>query len=262
MRASNQLFARYRPLAPSVALAFVTAAYPLGAQATAELPAARDLIARYATATNGAAVMAKHSTVRSTGRFELPGTGITGDVEILQGRPNKSLLRITIPAVGEILKGFDGTTGWEMNPIQGPRVLDGQELDAMREEASFGRSSREGPAVASAQTMERTEMNGEACYRVKLVWKSGRETFDCYSVATGLLVATQARQETQMGTVDLTSLIGDYKDFGGQKVATRLAQQVMGREQVITIDAVQYDAADAAAFELPPAIKALAQKKP
>jgi hypothetical protein len=65
-----------------------------------------------------------------------------------------------------------------------------------------------------------------------------------------------------MGTVELTSLIGDYKDFGGQKIATRITQQAMGNDQVLTIDTVTYDVADPSRFALPPAIKALADRKP
>jgi hypothetical protein len=146
--------------------------------------------------------------------------------------------------------------------MQGPRIVTGRELDAIREESSFGASSRQGPNVASAETMEKTEMNGEPCYKVKVTWKSGRETFDCYSVASGLLIASVGKQESPMGTVEVTNLISDYKDFGGQKIATRLTQQVMGNEQVLIINTVDYDAADAASFEMPAAIKALAEKKP
>ena len=137
-----------------------------------------------------------------------------------------------------------------------------EKLEAVREESTFGASTRQGPNVASAETVEKTEMNGEACYKVKLVWKSGRETFDCYSVASGLLIASIGKQDTPMGSVDVTNLLSDYKDFGGQKVATRLTQQVMGQEQVLRINNVEYDAADPALFEMPAAIKALAEKKP
>jgi len=119
-----------------------------------------------------------------------------------------------------------------------------------------------GPNVASAETLERTEMNGEACYKVKVVWKSGRETFDCYSVASGLLVATVAKQESPMGTVEVTNLVSDYKDFGGQKIATRLTQQAMGQEQVLVLMSVDYDAAPDSTFRMPAAIKALVEKKP
>jgi hypothetical protein len=241
----------------------VVAASPVAAQAPASpLPAAKDLITKYANATNSAAVLAKHSSVRTKGKFEMAAAGMSGDLEIAQARPNKSVMRITLPGVGEILQGYDGKTGWSVNPMVGPRLASGRELDAMREESDFGMSSRQGPNVVSAETVERAEMNGEACYKVKLVWKSGRETFDCYSVASGLLVASVAKQETPNGPVEVTNLLSNYRDFGGQKIATRITQQVMGQEQVLTIDSVDYDVADASAFALPPAIKALSEQKP
>lgn len=238
---------------------FVTV--PVAAQGPAALPPAKDLIAKFVAATNGTAVMAKHQSVRSKGRFELPAAGMSGDLEISQARPNKTMMRITVSAIGQIEQGFDGTTAWSINPMQGPRVLTGRELDVIREESIFGTSSRQGPNVTSAETVEKTEMNGEPCYKVKMVWKSGRETFDCYSVASGLLIASMGKQESPMGTIDVTNLISDYKDFGGQKIATRLTQQVMGNEQVLIINTVDYDVADPSVFEMPAAIKALVDKK-
>lgn len=226
------------------------------------LPAAKDLIAKFVTTTNSGPVMAKHTSVRTKGRFEMAAQGISGDLEISQARPNKTMLRINLTGLGLVETGFDGTTGWNINPMQGPRIMTGKELDAIREEASFGSSSRQGPNVASAETVERTQMNGEACYKVKVVWKSGRETFDCYSVASGLLVASVGKQESPMGTAEVTNLISEYKEFGGQKIATRLTQQVMGAEQVLIISGVEYDVVDASTFEMPAAIKALAEKKP
>ena len=250
-----------RRFAAAAGLTMVATA-PAAAQGSAALPPAKELIAKFVAATNATAIMAKHQSVRTKGRFELPAAGVSGDLEISQARPNKTMMRINVSSIGQIEQGFDGTTAWSINPMQGPRLMTGRELDAVREESSFGTPSRQGPNVASAETTEKTEMNGEPCYKVKMVWKSGRETFDCYSVASGLLIASTGKQESPMGTIEVTNLISDYKDFGGQKVATRLTQQVMGNEQVLIINTVDYDAADPAAFEMPAAIKALVEKKP
>ena len=249
----------------STAAAFaisLVAAIPSVAQAQGALPSAKELIAKAAAATNTAAVMAKHTSVRTKGRFEMPAQGVSGELEIAQARPNRSMMRINLTGIGLIENGFDGTTAWQLNPLQGPRVLSGREFDAIREESAFGASSRQGPNVASAETVERAQMNGEPCYKVKVVWKSGRETVDCYSVASGLLVATVSKQESPMGTMEVTNLVSDYKDFGGQKIATRLTQQAMGQEQVLVITTVDYDAAPDSTFAMPAAIKALVEKKP
>ena len=241
----------------------VVSAALVGAQApTPSLPPAKALLAKFASATNTAAVMAKHQSVTTKGKLEMPAAGISGDLEITQARPNKTVMRINLTGIGAVEQGFDGTTAWSLHPMTGPRILSGRELDAVREESSFGVSSRQGPNVASAETVEQVEMNGEACYKVKIVWKSGRETFDCYSVASGLLIAAVVKQESPMGTIEVTNLIGEYKDFGGQKIATRIAQQAMGQEQVMTFTGIEYDTASESAFAMPPAIKALADKKP
>jgi hypothetical protein len=235
---------------------------PLVAQAPSALPSAKELIAKHVAATNVSAVMAKHTSVITKGKIEVPSAGVSGDVQMTQARPNKAVMRVNLAGIGLIEQGFDGTTGWSLHPMTGPRLLTGRELDTMREETSFGVSSRQGPNVASAETVEKTQMNGEACYKVKITWKSGRESFDCYSVASGLLVAVVAKQEGPTGAIEVTNLISDYKDFGGQKLATRIAQQAMGQEQVMTFTGVEYDAAPDSAFAMPPAIKALAEKKP
>ncbi len=240
----------------------IVAVAPAAAQGPAALPPAKDLIAKFVAATNATAVMSKHQSVRTKGRFEVPAQGVSGDLEISQARPNKTMMRINVGSIGQFEQGYDGTTAWAINPMQGPRLMTGRELDTMREESSFGTASRQGPNVTSAETVEKTEMNGEPCYKVKMVWKSGRETFDCYSVASGLLIASMGKQESPMGTVEVTNLVSDYKDFGGQKIATRLTQQAMGNEQVLIISTVDYDAADPAVFEMPAAIKALVEKKP
>lgn len=262
MRVSTQNRRLVRRTMAAYGLTMVTAA-AVGAQGQATaLPPAKELIAKFVAATNGPAVLAKHTSVRTKGRFEMAAQGVSGDLEMSQARPNKTVLRIDIPGIGQLEEGFDGTTGWSINPMQGPRLKSGRELDTVREESSFGTSSRQGPNVTSAETVEKTELNGESCYKVKVVWKSGRETFDCYSVASGLLVASVGKQESPMGTMEVTNLVSDYKDFGGQKIATRLTQQVMGQEQVLRITTVEYDAADPATFQMPAVIKALTEKKP
>ena len=48
---------------------------------------------------------------------------MSGDLEISQARPNKTMMRINVTGIGQIEQGFDGTTGWSINPMQGPRVM-------------------------------------------------------------------------------------------------------------------------------------------
>jgi hypothetical protein len=145
--------------------------------------------------------------------------------------------------------------------MQGPRVLEGKELEQLREDAGPSAMLRASDRIRSAETVELTSMGGQACYKVKITYNSGRESFDCYSPETGLLVGMTQTQESPMGSVQVTTLFDDWKEFGGLKTATKMRQQMLGQEQVLTIDRLEFDRADdAKAVEAPEQIKPLVKR--
>lgn len=222
-----------------------------------ELPAAADLIARYREAVGGAGVLDGRQSLRSTGQFSMPAAGLVADFEAHAARPNRTSMRVTIPGFGEIRSGYTGEVGWSMNPAEGPRLLQGGEAVQSADEADFESILRLPSSIASMTTVDRTSLAGRDCYRVRLVWVSGRETFDCYSPETGLLVGTMTTQETSLGTLDAVTLYDDYRDFDGVMMAGRVTIQVMGVEQVITVSEVQFDVAADEATAPPAEIQAL-----
>jgi hypothetical protein len=164
---------------------------------------------------------------------------------------------VTIPGLGTIRNGFDGTVGWEVSPLTGARLYEGAELTAMLEQLDRRGAVRDPALFRSMETVERTEMGGQPCYRVRLVWQSGREGFDCYHVESGLMVANTSTQESPMGTMTMTTTFADFKTFGGVLMAARIEQQVMGQTQVMTLREVEFTPLDAEAFAPPAEIRAL-----
>jgi hypothetical protein len=234
----------------------------VAAPAAASLPAAKDVIARYVTAVGGSKALLHVKSVRTTGVFEMPAAGLKGDVVVVQSLPNKMVMTTTIPGVGEINSGFNGEVAWSVNPMQGARLLEGRELEQLREESGIAAILRRAEMTSSMETVAKSEMQGQACYQVKVVYKSGRESTECYSVESGLLVGAVTKQTSPMGTVDVTTLVSDYKEIGGIKTAMKTTMQMMGQEQVMTFSKVEYDGPDdAKAFELPPAIKTMVEAK-
>lgn len=64
-----------------------------------------------------------------------------------------------------------------------------------------------------------------------------------------------------MGSVQVTTLFDDWKEFGGLKTATKLRQQMLGQEQVLTIDRLEFNRPeDAKAVEVPEQIKPLVKR--
>lgn len=246
-------------------LRFTAALVPLmvagtiaGAQTTTALPPAATLVARYADAVGAPAFLAAKSIV-TKGAMAMPAAGISATFQLTQVAPNQMSMVSEIPGMGKVEAGFDGTTAWSMDPMQGARVLAGSELDQIRDESDRRGSVRD-PAVFSAiETVADTTMNEQRCYLVKLTWKSGRDTWDCYSPESGLIVASRSVQKTAMGDIPVVTLFSDYRKFSGVTVATKTVQEAMGQQQILTIESVVLGDGAGVAITPPAAVQALAK---
>jgi hypothetical protein len=238
-----------------------TTTQPQATTTSSSLPTGRAIIDRYVKAIGGRDAVLRHNSIRYIGNFEMPAAGMKGNLTVVQAAPNKMAMTVDLPGMGQVVSGYDGTVGWSINPMQGPRVLEGKELEQLREDAGPSAMLRASDRIRSAETVELTSMGGQACYKVKITYNSGRESFDCYSPETGLLVGMTQTQESPMGSVQVTTLFDDWKEFGGLKTATKMRQQMLGQEQVLTIDRLEFDRADdAKAVEAPEQIKPLVKR--
>jgi hypothetical protein len=221
------------------------------------LPSARSILDRHIKAIGGKEAVLSHSSTRATGTFSVASAGMTGSVEVIAAKPDKSLVKISIPGVGEILEGYDGKSGWTLSPMTGPMLLEGKQLEEKRYDADFFSELHDDNRYTSMTTVEKTEFEGRPCYKVKLVRKNGGEDFEFYDVETGLKAGRIATRETPMGTITGTSVESDYKKFGNILQATMVKNTMMGMQQVITIASIEYDTVPPTAFEPPAEIKAL-----
>jgi hypothetical protein len=226
-------------------------------RATAQdLPDARAVLARYVQV-SGAAKAAEAPGSRTTGTFEMAAAGISGTLEAISSKDGRSLMLITIPGVGEIRQGAEPDFAWAMDPFQGPRIIEGDEFAQMKEQQDPQAQLRTAAFVTDAKTLERATMDGQPCVKLALTWKSGRKSTECYSEATGLLVASTGTQKSPMGDIETVTFYRDYKDFEGTKTATKVVQQVMGQEQVLTFTSFSFAAIPAERFAVPAEVKAL-----
>lgn len=242
-------------IATIASVAFLSSASAIAAQT---LPAASELIAKHITAVGGKDAISKLTSMQQKGTMEIPTMGLTAQTEMFMAQ-NRMSVKQTIPGLGEILQGFDGTTGWSTNPMQGPRLMTGAELDQTKEQAEF-QANMLYPAerFSTMETVALTDFNGEKAYKVRLVRKpSGRESFEYFSVASGLQIGSESTQESEMGKVQLTTTQGAYKQFGSLKLATRAEVQAGPNKIVMTVIDVVFNSVPATAFELPPQVKAL-----
>lgn len=233
-------------------------ALPLTAAAQ-QLPPAKQLVDRYVEVTGGRAAYMKHSSRTTEIEIEMPAMGMKMPMRLVQAAPNRMVTQAEMPGgAGTMRSGYDGTVGWQVNPMAGPSLMSGAELEQAVQQAEFHGQLNYDKLYQTMETVERTEMGGRPCYRVKLVTRSGRESWQCFDTETGLMVASGGKQESQMGTLDVTTLLSDYKEFDGIRIPTRASAQMMGQEMVTTIKSVSHAPVAASAFALPTEIQALA----
>jgi hypothetical protein len=219
------------------------------------------VLAKYRAAIGGEENIRKHTARTVTGTFEIPAQGMRGDLTVLAAAPDRMKLTISLPGLGDMQRGYNGTVGWSLDPAIGPRLLDGRELDELKHSADFYDDLHDLSRYASVTVLGKTAFEGQECYEVKLVRASGFEYTEYFNVETGLMVGVKMNASSQMGSIPVTTSVSDYKDFGGVLAPTVTRQKMMGLESVTTITAVKYDPIDPATFELPPAIAALAAQK-
>lgn len=235
------------------------AGVPMARAQTGDLPPARQIVDRFVTAIGGADAVRKHKSRRAVGTFSVPAQGLSGALELLAAAPDRQLVRISLSGIGEIQQGFDGRVAWSIDPMTGPRVLEGAARAQAQMDADFYSELHDGTRYTKMETVARTDFEGVAAYKVRLIRPSGEEDFEYFAVDTGLLVGSELTRISPMGPVPATSVISDYKPFGTIRLATRVVQRLMGMEQVITIATVEHDGVEELAFALPPPIRTLAK---
>lgn len=239
-------------------LAPLYAQAPAKTETASELPDAREIINRHIKAIGGREAILAHKSMHAIGTLLVPASGISGPMEVFgAANPDRVLVKTTIPGIGDIAEGFDGSHAWSMNPMTGAMLKVGKELTQTKLDADFYSELRDPQKYPVVKTLEKTTFDGRPCYKVSIKRIDGIEDFDFYDVASSLRAGSINTRETVMGTITMTTVEGGYKKFGKLTQAMAITQQVMGIEQKITLSTVEYDNVPASAFEPPAAIKAL-----
>lgn len=247
----------HRSFVVAAALAAVSVFASGQTGANAQLPSAKEVIARHVEAVGGAAAWKEIKSMRATGTFSLPAQKMSGTLDLMTARPARMRLRVTLEGVGKIESGYDGKVGWTIDPISGPAVLSGRELTEMADDSAFDALLYGPEFIKEFQPVGRENFGPTPAIKVKVVLKSGTEQFEYFDVATGVVLGFEGTRATPMGNVPTTEILSNYKSFGKVKLPTTIRQRALGFETEISIADVEFDTVPADAFDLPPVIRAL-----
>jgi hypothetical protein len=237
--------------------ALAVVAMPVIAAAQSSQPTVDQVVERYLQAIGGRAAVMGQTSSRTVARVELPAMGMAGNLEVLVASPGNMLQKMNFPGLGDSQAGVVGGRAWAIDPMQGARLVTGAEAEQNVHATDPTVAVRDPKHFTTREIVDEREYEGQRCIAVRFVWTSGRESVDCFSTETGLLVASSARMDSPMGAMEVLTIASDYKEFGGVKMPTKLRQSMMGMEQVITIESVEVGTVTAADIQPPAAIRTL-----
>jgi hypothetical protein len=226
---------------------------PLTARAR-QVPTAESIIARHDSALGGRKTLDTHSSAKLTGTVDIASAGLRGTIEVLRAKPNRFVQRISLNRVGELLKGFDGTVAWQLEP-SGAALLTDADAEILQAEADWYQEFHV-PQALRGSRVDSAEFDGRAAWQLTYASALGVEVHAYFDRDTGLRIG-----ESWSGTVgDMTMTQWDYRVFGGVRIPTRVTNRSRIGEMIITIESVEFDHLATDAFALPPAVKALIRK--
>ena len=246
--------------APAAISARPAALAAMDAAATGALPDGHALMRRFVDACGGVGAFAKVRNIEMKGTLSIPAQGMSGSVAIYQDQPNK-VLAVTELGPIKLEQGFDGVTGWARDPIQGPRLLAGAELEQLKSSGGeievFGYANPD-EYFTKATTVARTTFESKDAWKVAVETKGGEKMIIYLDPVTMLQLGLEATVNSAMGEVPVVVSLADWKDFAGMKVPTRMTQTMMGMEAFTTIETMNVNLAVLPSFAPPAEVMAAA----
>src|SRR5689334_11910247 len=99
-----------RYLSRAALLGLVTGLCLLAARAADDkkeaLPTAQQIMERHAKGVGGKAAFARHKFQHASGTMAIPAQKVNGKLEVFAARPNKLVMKVGMPGLGDVTTGF------------------------------------------------------------------------------------------------------------------------------------------------------------
>jgi hypothetical protein len=226
-----------------------------------ELPDADAVFEKYLEAIGGREAYLSHTNVRLVGNMVLEAQGITATLTGRMQAPNLIHQVVEIPGIGRIVQGYDGTVGWETNPLTGPRLLAGDELEQMRVDSHFHAPAMMPELYPTRETVGRVEFEGQPALKVRVVSAGGLEKFLYFDPDTGLQLGFEKQLMTDMGPMPVVAVYLERKEIGGLLIETKIVERTGPMVAVMELTEFNFDVPDIGTFEPSPDVLELLQEQ-
>ncbi len=256
-------FARFVAVAALAAASVALLPTPRGALAQSDAPPTAEALLAEAARASGGGAAAKLQSRHAVGALKVPALGLSAPFEVWQTRPNLMLMKVESDAIGSMTSGTDGETCWENSTMQGPRILaDAERARALRE-ADFDFLLNWNRHFVKAESAGADTVQERPAWKLLMTPVAGNVETWWLDAQSGLLVKQDAKLVTNMGEVQVTAWLEDYREVDGVLIPFRARQSLMNGLQVMVMatDSIAHDVQPPAdLFALPAEIVALKAK--
>jgi hypothetical protein len=240
-------------------LVLVTGLMPAFLAAEEKLPAAEAIFDRLVEAMGGAEAFAKLENRLMSGSVELVTQGgIRIPFTIYQGRPTKSYMLMESDIIGKHESGTDGEVVWERSTMSGPQIKEGVERDVALHDATFDAIPNWRQYFEKVELVSVVEIDGTACYLLRLELKTGTEVTSYIDRETHLPVKIEIMFDLPAGKFLVENWPSDYREVDGIVMPYTYRTEVAGQVRVTRLEKIEHNVElPAGVFELPSDIREL-----
>jgi hypothetical protein len=237
--------------------AFAVSALSLGFPQSSDpsLPAAQQVLNRYAEVSGEYAHLAQHTSITIRGRYQDPSNKIEATLVSYSTKDGVELQKFHLTDGRSGASGFDGHVGWNLGLSGKVSIQTGDIALTMARDADMYYHLHVMQYFKSLENVGVEEFHGHTCYHLKGVnnWNQPNEQF--YDKASGLLIGYKFNTAWRGGNGDADAIFEDYKPFHGILFATKETDHD-GQDMTITYtDSVMFDTVLVSDLEPPPAVE-------
>jgi hypothetical protein len=201
--------------------------------ATVKMPTVQEILANYVKAIGGKEANEKIKSRMSKGTVELSPMGVKGTFENYAAAPNKSSTKISLAGIGEFFDVYDGVSAWAVNPLQGSREKQGEELAQAKLTNTFNRETNLAKIYPKLELKGIEKVGADDAYVVTgSVANLPPDTF-YFDTKSGLLVRQDTTAIAPEGNTPGKTYLEDYRTIDGVKVPFR-TRSVLPQFELVT----------------------------
>lgn len=202
-------------------------------------PSGEQVMKKYIESTGGEAAYKKFRNRVVTGTME--AANIKGTMTVQTEAPNHMRVVMDLEGIGKTDRGTNGDIAWESSTMGGARLIEGDELKQFMREADFNSTLNWKQHYKKIEVVGEEKIGDRAAWKVEQTTDDGKVETAFYDKETGLSLKQIVKVTTNMGEIEVQTLLENYTAFDGVKMPTVIKQTVMTNQVVIKFETVKHN---------------------